>query len=562
MDSSNFGEYSLPAPVYEDVAAEHERISVALENATSTKEAIAVVEKWDTLRRHLSTWSQLALIRYSQDTRNEEFKSLRKYRDELEPRLTNLNVAFKKQLLSSPHREALAQHFGGHAFDLWRCDVASFEPAIEADLTEQSRLEARYTELVASANFEFQGETLTYSEMLKFDEHADRDVRHEAARLRWGWFGEHRNDFDELYGSMVQLRDSMARKLGYPTYVEFAYQLMHRIDYGQGDVERFREQIREHIVPLVAELRERQRKRLGVEKLMAWDEGVQHPEGNSRPQGDGVWMEEQAAQMFDELGTDMSGFYHEMRSRHLMDLESRAGKGGGGYCSDLLEFGLPFIFANFNGTMQDVCAFTHEMGHAFQMYSSRHQPLESYLLPTMEACEIHSMGLEFLTWPQMELFFSADAERFRWMHLTQRLAVIPYIATMDHFQHLVYSQPNCSADERAAMYLELQRIYMPWTDWGDLAHPASGRRWHSQLHPFTHPFYYIDYALALGCAFQLWIRAMDDRAGAMEVFRQLCRRGGEVPFGKLVEDAGLVSPFDDDCWRETVEQARRELAAT
>jgi M3 family oligoendopeptidase len=243
-------------------------------------------------------------------------------------------------------------------------------------------------------------------------------------------------------------------------------------------------------------------------------------------------------------------------------LECRAGKGGGGYCSDQLVLGYPFVFANFNGTMQDVGVFTHEMGHAFQMYASGHQPLEAYLSPTMETCEIHSMGLEFLTWPQMELFFGADAARFRWMHLIQRLAVIPYIAAVDHFQHLVYSQPNCSADERAAMYLDLQRTYMPWTDWGDLAHPASGRRWHSQLHVFTHPFYYIDYALALGCAFQLWIRAMHDRDGAMQVFRQLCRQGGEAPFGELVRGAGLVSPFADDCWQTIVEHARRELAGT
>jgi M3 family oligoendopeptidase len=273
-------------------------------------------------------------------------------------------------------------------------------------------------------------------------------------------------------------------------------------------------------------------------------------------------MMDRAATMFDELGPDMSGFFGQMRSGRLMDLVCREGKGGGGYCSDLMNFGMPFIFANFNGTMHDVGVFTHEMGHAFQMFASSHQTLEDYLAPTMEACEIHSMGLEFLTWPQMGLFFGDDVSRFQWMHLTQRLTVIPYIALIDHFQHLVYSQPTASADERAALYQELERKYLPWTDWGDLAHPASGRRWQAQLHVFTHPFYYIDYALALACAFQLWVRAMRDREGTMGIYRELCRRGGEVPFGKLVEDAGLVSPFDEGCWLETVEQARRELAAT
>ena len=500
MSTVDFREYELPAPEYDDVANEYQRLTTQLEAASSGDEAIAAVAQWDVLRRRLATWSQLALIRFSQDTRNEEFKQAREYRDELEPKLTNLAVGFKKRLLASPHRDALARHFGNQAFDLWRCDVASFEPAIEADLAQQSKLEASYTALVATAKFEFRGESLTLSEMLKYDEHPDRSVRHEAARLRWKWFGDHRQEFDELFDKLVRLRHTMAEKLGYPTYVEFAYQLMHRIDYGRSDVERFREQVRECVVPLVTELRARQAERLGVEKLMAWDEGLLHPSGNPQPQGDPAWMMDRGAEMFEQFGEDMSEFFQQLRTAHLLDLECRAGKGSGGYCSDLLEFGLPFIFANFNGTMHDVGVFTHEMGHAFQCYSSRNQPLSDYFFPTMDAAEIHSMGLEFLSWPQMELFFGDGAERFRWMHLTQRLAVVPYIAAVDHFQHRVYAEPNCSADERAAIWQEMERTYLPSLDWGDLAHPASGRRWQAQLHIFTVPFYYIDYALAITCA--------------------------------------------------------------
>jgi oligoendopeptidase F len=178
----------------------------------------------------------------------------------------------------------------------------------------------------------------------------------------------------------------------------------------------------------------------------------------------------------------------------------------------------------------------------------------------MEASEIHSMGLEFLSWLQMELFFGGEAERFRWMLLTQRLAAMPYIAAVDHFQHLVYADPSCSADARAAIWQEMERLYLPTLQWGDLSHPASGRRWHAQLHIFNHPFYYIDYALALTCALQLWVRAMQDRSGTMEVYRQLCRRGGEAPFGELVKSAGLASPFEDGCLQGVIEHARSVLA--
>jgi M3 family oligoendopeptidase len=556
---NDFQGYSLPAPAYKEVAAEYARIGAALDGATSAGEAVAAVEEWDALRRRLSTWSLLTYIRFHQDTRNEEYKKAREYRDALEPKLTILAVGIKRRLVESRNRDVLAARFGAHAFDLWRCDIASFDPAIETELVEQNRLEARYTALLASAKFEFQGETLTLSEMLKFDEHPIRDVRHDAARLRWGWFGENREKLDEIFGGLVRLRQTMAEKLGYQNFVEPGYQWMRRVDYGQAEVERFREQVRECVVPLVAKIRVRQGQRLGVDPLMAWDEGILDPAGNPKPAGDHDWLIDRATEMFEQLGTGVDAFFGQMRARHLMDLKSREGKAGGGFCGGLPEFGMPFIFANFNGTMQDVRVFTHEMGHAFQGFSSRKLPLEDYLWPTMEACEIHSMGLEFLSWPQMELFFGEDAARFRRMHLTQLLTFLPYGAAVDHFQHLVYTQPHSSVDDRAEMWREMERMYLPWLNWGDLAHPASGRRWQAQSHIFGAPFYYIDYTLALTCALQFWELAETDRGEAMERYGELCRRGGAAPFGELVKSAGLISPFESGCLERVVQHAEQEL---
>jgi oligoendopeptidase F len=205
----DFREYEQSTPTYEVMAAQHEQLASAVDAATSGDEAIAAVEKWDALRRHIATWSGLVSIRFSQDTRNEDFKKAREYRDELEPKLTSLAVAMKRRLLQSPHRNALATRFGSHVFDLWRCDIASFDPVIEADLARQSKLEADYTALLASAKFDFQGESLTLAELAKFDEHPARDVRHDAARLRWVWFGENREQLDNVFDELVQLRQSM-----------------------------------------------------------------------------------------------------------------------------------------------------------------------------------------------------------------------------------------------------------------------------------------------------------------------------------------------------------------
>ena len=559
MDETNFRDYALSAPTYEQISEECVVISDTLTDAVSGSEAIAAVAVWDALRRRLSTWSSLVYIRFHQDTQNEGFKQAREYCDQLQPKLTNLAVAMKRQLLESPFRNALVEHFGKHVFDLWQCDIASFDPVIEDDLVAQSRLEAEYTELLASENFAFQGEIHTLSEMAKFSEHRDREVRHEANQLRWGWFSENQDEFDKLFDRLVRLRQRMAEKLGYENFIPLAYQLMQRIDYEQSDVEKFRAEVREHVVPLTVEIRRRQANSLGIEPLMAWDEGLHDPAGNPRPQGDHDRMIERAQEMFAEIGGGMDDFFAQMCARNLMDLKSRKGKAGGGFCDLLPDFGMPFIYANFNGTKSDLETFTHEMGHAFQVFSSLHQPLIDYYWPTTEACEIHSMSLEYLTWPHMELFFGDEAERFRQLHLTQSLLFLPYGVAVDHFQHLVYAEPHCTPDDRAALWQEMERTYLPTLQWGDLAHPASGRRWQMQLHVFGSPFYYIDYTLALTCALQLWVRASEDSAAALAIYGELCRRGGEAPFNELVTSAGLTSPFEEGCLAGAVEYAKRRL---
>ena len=266
-----------------------------------------------------------------------------------------------------------------------------------------------------------------------------------------------------------------------------------------------------------------------------------------------------AQTMFDAMHPQLGAFFRLMHESKLTDLKNRDGKAGGGFCTAFPSYGLPFIFANFNGTKGDVEVFTHEMGHAYQAYASRQQPLLDYLWPTNESCEIHSMGLEFLTWPHMEQFFEADAERFRRIHLTQGLLFIPYGVAVDHFQHLVYAHPEAPPQERHRMWQEMERMYLPWRDYGDLPHVADGGFWQFQRHIYLHPFYYIDYTLAQTCALQLWVRSGHDPAGTLDAYNRLCARGGEAPFQELARSAGLVSPFQAGCLREVVAQARAAL---
>ena len=179
--------------------------------------------------------------------------------------------------------------------------------------------------------------------------------------------------------------------------------------------------------------------------------------------------------------------------------------------------------------------------------------------PTYEAAEIHSMSLEYLTWPHMELFFEEEADLFRWIHLAGSMTFLPYGVLGDHFQHEVYENPACGAAARHDMWNKLERHYMPSLDWGDLDYPAKGGRWQLQTHFYRMPFYYIDYTLALTCALQMWLLSRGDTAGTFKRYHTLCGLGGSRPFQELVASAELTSPFAEGCLTDVVSEVRSVL---
>ncbi|WP_425617087.1 M3 family oligoendopeptidase [Anatilimnocola sp. NA78] len=551
----------VETPQYDEVAREYAELEAAFARATTAEQTAEVVDRWDQIRRRLETWGALVSLRFNQDTRNEQYKKDREYSDELNPRLTDLDVKIKRLLLASPHRAALETKYGPQAFALWSADVMTFEPSIQEHLVREAKLQAEYGEVMATAQLTFRGETLNHSAIVKYREDPDRNTRHEAEQVRWQWYADNRPQLDRIFTDMVNLRHEMARTLKFNNFVELGYQRMKRVDYNAADVARFRDEVRQHVVPLAVELRKKQAQDLGVDKLMFWDDAIHDVQGNPAPHGDHDWMVERAHEMFAAMHPELANFFQLMTTAKLTDLKNREGKSPGGFCTSFPSYGLPFIFANFNGTKHDVEVFTHEVGHAYQGYLSREQPLIDYLWPTYESCEIHSMGLEFLTWPHMEKFFGADAERFRRIHLTQGLLFLPYGVAVDHFQHLVYERPQATAAERHGMWQEVERLYLPWRDYGDLPHVVDGGFWQFQRHIYLHPFYYIDYTLAQTCALQLWVRSQKEPEQTLADYNALCRRGGEAPFQALARGAGLISPFEPGCLRDVVAQARAVLEA-
>ena len=555
----NFADIQAETPDLEQITREYQDINNALDQAQTRLDKEKALQQWEDLRRRLNTWSEMTSLNFSQDTTNKEYQQAQEYSDELRPKLTALEVAMKRRLLNSQDRTELESILGQQAFSLWSADVTTFEPAIEDDLVQESKLVNQYVQLLASAELEFRGETVNLSGIRKYTQDSDRKTRYEAEKVRWQFFSQNQAQLDSIYDQLVKLRHQMAQKLGYDNYTGLGYKRMQRIDYTEADVASYRDEVVAKVVPLAQKIIDQKAQKLNLEWVMYWDEAVFDLQGNPKPQGDHDWMLQQAQKMFDAMHPELGSFFAMMVAGNFMDLKTRPGKAGGGFCTSFPTTGVPYIFANFNQTKGDVEVFTHEMGHAFQAWQSRNLPLIDYLWPTLESCEIHSMSLEFLTWSQMEQFFGDDADRFREIHLAQSILFLPYGCAVDHFQHLVYAHPEATPQERNQMWQQMEARYLPWRQYEDLEYPAQGGLWQEKQHIYCSPFYYIDYTLALCCAMQFWVKAESDFEGALTEYIALCQRGGQAPFQSLTSSANLVSPFQPGSLANVITKAQQFL---
>jgi M3 family oligoendopeptidase len=544
QSAERFSDIAVEAPHFESVRAEYDELEHAIETAAGPEQARQAFFRWDELRRDFATWASLTELRFQQDTNDPQRKADADALNELRPKLTGLDVTVKRKLLTSPLRAQLERELGAYLFDRWEMDVTAFDPAIEQDCVRESTIENNYVELLARASFNFNGERLNLSTISKYGEDPNRDLRRRAFEAKWSFYEEHAQELDSTYDDLVRLRTQMARKLDYRNFIELGYRRMMRTDYGPSHVAGYREEIAREIVPLAQRIVDAQAREIGVDRVMYWDEQIFSTSAPPRPPQAYDEMVSRARDAFRGVDSGIGSFASMMVERDLLDLQSREGKAGGGFCTSFPTHGLPYIFANFNGTTGDVNVLVHEMGHAFQSYSSRSLPVLEYLWPTYEACEVHSMSMEFFSWPQLEHFFGSDAQRYRMQHLKTSILFLPYGAAVDHFQHFVYENPDATPAERNAFWKQLEATYLPWRDYGGIKRLEDGGLWQAQRHIYLMPFYYIDYTLALCCALQFWSKSLDDYSGALRDYTQLCKRGGELPFLELVRSAGLKSPFE------------------
>ena len=558
-----FSEMSYVRPDPEAVKQQLAGLTERLKAAKSYDEARAIFLEKEEAEKVVETMGTLASVRHSIDTRDALYDGESTFWDNFGPEVAEYEHAWTEAMLASPFRRNFAAEYGDLMFVNAEIDQKAFSPEIIPEMQKENELVTEYEKLIASAQIPFEDGVYTLSQLSPFKTDPDDARRLAAWKADGAWYKEHQERLDAIYDELTHLRDAMGKKLGYEGYTTLGYYRMGRNCYTKEDVERFRAAVQKYLVPVADSIMREQAKRLGKEYPLSFaDAALSFRSGNPRPAGTPDEILLQGKKFYDALSPETSEFFRTMLDDELLDVLSTEGKQGGGYCTGIPQYEVPFIFANFNGTQHDVEVVTHEAGHAFAYWMNRKRVPLQYAWPSMEACEVHSMSMEFFGWMNADGFFGPDAKKFLYSHLAGAVTFIPYGTMVDHFQHLVYEKPDMTPKERHAEWKRLLGIYMPWMKLdGEIPFYAEGEGWQRQSHIYASPFYYIDYCLAQTVALEFWAMIQKDEADAWKHYMAYTKQGGSRTFVELLKHADLVTPFDEECLKGVCKTATEWLDA-
>lgn len=489
-------------------------------------------------------------------------KAYLQFVEHIEPQTKPRQFRLEKRLMDHPLRAKLPLPRYAVFLRDTQNHVELFREENVALETEEAKLTQQYQKLSGSLTVQFRGEEKTLAQMGKLLEEPDRALRQEA----WELVAQRRlsecDKFDEQFEALLKLRERIARNAGFDNYRDYAFRRMGRFDYTPEDCAKFHDAVATEVMPVVRELQAHRHQQLGLDRLRPWDASVdplnRPPLKPFEQVGD---MVSRTQQIFDQLDGELAAGFRQMQDLHLLDLDNRKGKAPGGYQSTLAESRLPFIFMNAVGQQRDVETILHEAGHAFHALAARAEDLLPYRNnPPIEFCEVASMSMELIGAEFLEKFYPpAEANRARRTHLEDIIKILGWIATVDAFQHWLYTHPGHARTERAAAWNSLMDRFSGDVDWSGHER-ARAYLWHRQLHIFIHPFYYIEYGIAQLGALQVWANSKRDQVKALADYKTALALGGSRPLPELFATAGCRFQFDAATIKPLVELARRELA--
>lgn len=489
-------------------------------------------------------WRQ---IRMTCDTENKELEeSFAFFMMEIQPKIQPYSDKLNRKLIASPFTEELDKK---KYFTYIRNIKKSIDLFREANIPIQAELnvmQQQFGVIAGKMTVEVKGQEYTLQQAAKFLEDPDRTLREEVYRKIAERRLQDKQALNDLYSTLLQKRHQIALNTGFSNYRDFRFAELGRFDYTKEDCFQFHEAVKQHVMPLVNELYEAKKKKLGLDSLRPWDLEAE-PAGIQplRPFQTGEELTEKTIACFDKLRPFFGDCLRRMKAMGHLDLESRKGKAPGGYNCPLAESGAPFIFMNAAGQFDDVTTMVHEGGHAIHSFLSHDLELTGFKEYPTEIAEVASMAMELFSMDHWETFFSDKEElaRAKEQQLERVITLFPWVATIDKFQHWVYENPTHTEEERARQWMKILGEFTSSAI--DFSGLDEYRRyaWQRQLHLYEVPFYYIEYAIAQLGAVGLWMQYKENPDTAVNNYVKALDLGGTMTLPELFKTAGLRFDF-------------------
>jgi len=548
--SIDLGDWDAQKPLWDDLQNRE------LPDAAALKQWIA---DWSELSDAVGEESARRYIEMTCYTQDKEIEArYMHFVEKIDPELAPIGDALNRKLVAHPEAANLPED---HA--KWLAAVKSgIELYREENIplyTELAKLSNEYQKITGSQTVEWEGETKTLSQLSPILQEPDRARREKAWRAIAGRRLQDRDALDALYDKMLVIRQRIAANAGL-SFVDYTFKSNLR-DYTPQDCFNFHDAVEKAVVPVYREALEAHRKALGLEALRPWDLNCDsHGRAPLRPFKTSDELVAGVDKIFSKLDPELRELFSVLRDGGLMDLDNRVGKAPGGYQSSLTETRLPFIFMNSVGLNQDVFTLLHEAGHAFHYLLARDEALPFNRHAVMEFCEVASMSMERLGAKHLDVFYTPEeAKRAIRAENEEVFRILPWVATIDAFQHWIYTNAHTPA-ERSAFWLTLDERFGATVDWSGLEE-FRAHAWHRQLHIFELPFYYIEYGIAQLGALQVWKRSLTDVPGALALYKKGLSLGGTRGLADLFAAAGGKFDMTEATIRPLIEAVRDDWAA-
>jgi len=481
---------------------------------------------------------------------------------EIQPQIAPYSHQFDLKLVNSPFLKEL--DFSVFEIPIKRAQK-NIEVFREKNIPLISKLQTKAQEFGAingKMEVEVNGEVVTMPKAGSLLKDTNREFRKEVFEKIGNERLKHASNLDDLFDDLIQKRHELANNAGFANYRDYMFAAMQRFDYTPQDCFKFHDAVETQLVPVLNQLAQERKSKLGLENLKPYDLAVDPNQLPPLKPFDGAeQLVSKTIESFGKLDVYFADSISTMQKLGHLDLESKKGKAPGGYNYPLYEIGVPFIFMNAVGTVRDLVTMVHEGGHAIHSFLSRDLELTSFKSLTSEIAELASMSMELLSMEHWDSFFENenDLKRAKKEHLEDVLSTLPWIALIDKFQHWIYENPNHTREERHAKWLEYHKRFsancIEWSEYEDFRKTM----WQKQLHLFEVPFYYIEYGIAQLGAIAVFRNYKSNKQKAIEQYKQALASGYTQSIGKVFETAGVKFDFSENYIKELATFIQKEL---